>query len=140
MASYLDKLGLTLLWSRVKSKITEVVEESLETYITRFNEIQTQAQHAATEAEHYYNLTTEAINLIDPGVANTLTYAQAVAKHGRAITQIAIQLNATYNNTGTETTDEYTPGYIFVTVTKEEMDAILENGTAEDNKVYLVQE
>lgn len=140
MASYLDKLGLTLLWSRVKSKIVEIVEKSMQQYTNSFNSIEQDARRAADEAENYYRLTTEAINLLDPDVANTLTYAQAVAKHGRAITQIAHQLNATYNNTGTETTDDYTPGYILKAVSKEEMDSILENGTAEDNIIYLVQE
>lgn len=138
--NFLDLTGVSYLWSKIKLKIEAVVTEKLQSYTTSFNTIKTEAQSAANEAKHYYGLTTAALNSLNPDVANVVTYAQLVTKHGQAITQIAEQLNATYNNDGTEIADDYTPGFIFVSVTRAEMDAIIEAGTLEDNKVYLVQE
>lgn len=137
---FLDNIGVAYLWSKIKDKIESVVAEQLSNYINSFNTIQQQASSAADSAENYYNLTTQAINSLNPNVAETLTYAQLVAKHGDAIKKIAQSLNATYSEENLDASNNYTPGFIFVAVTQEQMDELLANGTTEANKVYFVEE
>lgn len=140
MGKYLDAIGVSVFWAKIKTKITEVVTEEIATYAQQFNDIKEQALTASNNAENYYNLTKSAIDSLNSDAATTLTYAQLVAKHGDAITKIAQQLGSTYNNEGLEASDNYIPGFIITEVTQEEMDSIIKNGTIEDNKIYLVQE
>lgn len=147
MAKYLDVLGVGILWNKMLQKITEVVQAELTDLISEFNTIKQEALTikqealaAKNDAQYYYNLTVEAINSLDPDVANTLTYAQKVAKHGQAIEKIAEQLNSTYNEEGVTTADAYTPGYLLRQVTEDKMNELIENDEVLENGIYFVKE
>lgn len=140
MGKYLDILGLNFLWNKIKLKIVEIVEEKLSNYLTQFNTIQQEANEAKTESKYYYELMLDTVNSLDPDSTEILNYAQAIVKHGRAISKIAGQLNATYNENGITSQDEYTPGFVLKQVTQEEMDDMIANDETKDNEIYFVKE
>lgn len=116
-----------------RNKTQEAVNDEL-------YETQVVANKAAAESKYYNELTQKAISGMSVTEQEVLKYSQDVVKHGRAIERIAKQLDSSYNNDGREEKDEYTPGISFKAIEETEMDAILANGTAEDDKVYLVLE
>lgn len=116
-----------------RNKTQEAVNDEL-------YETQEVANKAAAESKYYNELTQKAISGMSVTEQEVLKYSQDVVKHGRAIERIAKQLDSSYNNDGREEKDEYTPGISFKAIEETEMDAILANGTAEDDKVYLVLE
>ncbi len=116
-----------------RNKTQEAVNDDL-------YETQIVANKAAAESKYYNELTQKAIEGMSVTEQEILKYSQDVVKHGRAIERIAKQLDSSYNNDGREEEDEYTPKISFKAIEESEMDVILANGTAEDDKVYLVLE
>lgn len=140
MANYLDLLGVNLLWNKVKSKINSIVDSKLADYIDQFTTIKQEALIAKNDAKYYYELTLEAIQSLDPDVEEVLSYAQKVVKHGRAIIEIANQLNATYAENSMAAADDYTPGFILKSVSEETMNDLLANNATKENEIYFVKE
>ncbi len=67
-----------------------------------------------------------------------LEYSQAVVKHGRAITRIAQQLGASYDEGSREEEGEYTPGFTFELKEEAEMEALIANpSAAQEGHIYL---
>ena len=96
------------------------------------------AQQAAEQSKYYSQLTTEAIDSMTTEEQEVLAYSQAVVKHGRAITRIAQQLGASYDEESREAEGEYTPGFTFELKEEEEMEALIANpSAAQEGHIYL---
>lgn len=137
---FLDEVGLQTLWNRVVAKIENVVNDKFSEQLDTLHDIQQDITATRDEIKEYYSLIKTLVDNINSEDREVLDHVASIAKHGRAITKIAEQLNATYNDTGTTPNDEYTPGLKFVPLTQEEMDAIIEGNGEKDNEVYLIKE